>query len=382
MGQKEILQACVFSVEPTPIVLSGKPGGGKTSLATAIADTFGIPGVVLNPSTKGDGIFGTIPFIKAGSHGDRVTFPVHEWADFFAGGYGIIVIDELTTKPHLLPELTGLLLDGDIGSFRFPKMVRRVATMNPPECSVNGVPLPGPTANRMMHLEWKSFGHKQHAAYLRSKLAKRGEEESQTLDYHAMMKRVEDNWAPNYAKAVTLASKFHDQNDGKFLHNMPDPSDPKLSGPWPSDRTWDMATSFLASAFLHGLSEEDQEAGVAGLIGPDAASTWFAYQQEFAGMPTVEDFLSGKSDFKHNPHRLDKTAYLVEMASTTLSDTSTPDRVNKANFLWKFLDEVSGDSRDIVVVPAQTLVTSKLDTACPNSYPVIRKLHGILTMKA
>lgn len=333
-----------------PLYFIGEPGVAKSTFIRNFAKTVGVPCEVLSGAERGEGAFGVVPVPVKGT----LTYPAPDWTAAFAKR-GLVFLDEITSNPPIIQApCMGLLLDKRIGSHQLPGGVRVWAACNPPEMAANGYEIAPPLANRGGWLRWHPPSIEEHIAYM---LGQAGDADDSTVDCDAEELRVKAAWGGGYAKAVGLETGFlRAQADWK---NRFPKAAVQQSGPWPSDRTWDMATRALASAFVHGLSETDRDEFVSSFIGQEAYTAFATFMAE-QDLPNIARVLDGEEDFKHDRARLDRSAVVINSAVALVTPAHAEKRDDRAMALWKLLSGVGDSAMDIIVPAAQALVNSGL----------------------
>ena len=375
MNINAILKAVLFTPGPKgrwglPAIFEGEPGGGKTSQIENFGDRHGlytetIIGSIREPTDVGglarlfDDCFRLMP---AGWAVDMVTKHAH----------GIVFLDELNTNvPAMQAALLRLATDGAVGELKLPATVRILAAMNKTEDSANGWDLAPPLANRFGHFKWESPSWQAWSAWLLGAEGQEVEAESAA----AIEARVMKAWPEPFAKAKGLVTGFL-KAQPSLLHRMPKSGSPDQSRAWPSPRTWELATRALAGAEVLKLEQSDAEEMVTAFVGVGPAAELIQYQTA-ADLPDPSDVLDEKITFKHDPKRLDRTTAVLSSCAAIIAPDKAPRRKERAEVLWKYIEEVSRDAADVTVQAAGVLSTKGFITG-KAAYTALAKLQPIL----
>jgi hypothetical protein len=152
--------------------------------------------------------------------------------------------------------------------------------------------------------------------------------------------------------------------------------DANLAKAWPSRRSWEFATRAMASAEVQGLSDVDSEEFVAAFIGIGAAAEFSQYVRE-ADLPDPEELLDGKTNWKHDPRRLDLTMAVLGSCASLVQNKDAPKRKERAGKLWEIMAPIVKDAADVVVPAGRVLCKAHLSTL-PEARPVLAKIQPIL----
>lgn len=374
MSDLDILTAAIFCPGPQglaglPLLLISKPGAGKTSIVKAVAAKYGMSFKVLSPGLQGEGGFGVI--MVPGKDGYLHALPPAYAKELDDNPNGaIVLVDEVTTAPDMLqPPMLGLVADHRIGDHTFAPKVRVIGAANPPEFAANGHPLPAALANRFGHLAWNGPTVGQHIAYMAGSAATMGKGDTTEIE-----KRVAQKWPVAFAKACGLEAAFLTKCPD-YKHQCPKASDPKASGAWPSDRSWELATRALAAAFVHDLTEVDRDELVRSFIGAEAYKAWSMAMD--LDLPDPDKVLDGEVEFKHDPARLDLTAGVLASCSALVCNKNCEHRAKRAAKLWTILATI--DQEDLSVPFCAQLTNAGVNTlALKESAPVLSKINDVV----
>jgi MoxR-like ATPase len=359
----DILKAALFTPMSKdrwglPLLFWSNPGEGKTSVIEEVCADFGLPCTVLSPGEMGEGAFGVIPVPdKSGV----IKYPPPEWTLNHDDKGGVVIIDEMSsTPPALQPPLLGLLFARRIGGKTLSGRTRVIGAANPPEVAAGGFDLAPPVANRCGHINWSAPSPEEHGAYMMRGSTGGREDNTKQFDAEVEERRVLSTWPDAWAWAVGLETAWL-RRKPSAKNACPKANDPKASKAWPSDRSWENATRALAAARVHGLSEVSRDEFVASFIGSAHANEWFTFIQE-QDLPDPGDVLDGRSHFKHERARLDRTAAVIGSCVSLVSPLNAAKRDQRAVAMWSLVGELAQDKTltDVLVSPVHTLVKAKL----------------------
>jgi hypothetical protein len=375
MNTNAILKAVLFTPGPKgrwglPAIFEGEPGGGKTSVIENFGERHGlhtetIIGSIREPTDVGglarlfDDCFRLMP---AGWAIDMVNKHPH----------GIVFLDELNTNvPAMQAALLRLATDGAVGELKLPPTVRVLAAMNKTADSANGWDLAPPLANRFGHFAWESPSWQSWSAWLLGAEGQEVEVESAA----AIEARVLKAFPEPFAKAKGLVTGFL-KAQPSLLHRMPKSGSPDQSRAWPSPRTWELATRALAGAEVLKLTQTDSEELITAYVGVGPAAELIQYQTK-ADLPDPSDVLDEKVTFKHDPKRLDRTTAVLSACAAIIAPDKAPRRKERAEVLWRYIEEVAKDAADVTVQAAGVLSTKGFITG-KSAYAALAKLQPIL----
>jgi hypothetical protein len=245
----------------TPLV-SGKPGCGKTKSIEAFARNMQatlhtLVGSLLEPTDF------AIP--QVGVEGfTRLSPP--EWVHKLRQArQSVLFMDEVTQcSPAQQTPIMRIVAENRVGDDDLPDTLWKIAACNPPECAANGTELEPPLANRMMHLTWET----DYEGWERAM--------SNGMNFTApSFVPLPVDWEKCLGKNTGLVAAFHKHKPG-LLEAYPKER-ARVSGPWPSMRSWTNAS--IAMAALDAIDAEPvlRYRALAGCVGEEAAleyQTW------------------------------------------------------------------------------------------------------------
>jgi MoxR-like ATPase len=336
-----------------PLLLIGDPGIGKTSMARSEARDAGLASEVLVGSVCDPTDFGGIPAPPSDGTGfARYLLPewvkrVSEWADG-----GVLVLDELTcVPPAQQAAMLGLALDGALGGVRLDNRVRIIAACNPPEQAVGGGALPMPMANRFGHLWVQPASIDDWAAILR------GDAYGVPSDASVTEADVLAVWDAAYQQAQALVVTFLRRRP-ELRQRTPKPGSADAEGAWASLRSWEFAMRALAGARIHGLTDGERDALIAGFVGQAPALEFVTWLRD-ADLPDAADVLDGKVQWSPSPMRPDRTQAVLASCVAVVRNDKTSLKVERGRRLWNILAGLT-QTPDLVLEPA-TLLTGDRD---------------------
>jgi hypothetical protein len=295
-----------------PTILWGPPGVGKTAMILDLARDLGVPcetPMVLDPLDI------ALPVVVDGGHKLSPAESIRRIIALGEAG-GILFFDELTTKPPAVQAaILRTIQTGEIGDYRLPEQVWRVAAANPPEQAADGYALEPPMANRLLHLEFQ----------------------------------VDPEW---WAAWATTQSRSH-ARIAAFIQTRPGllfkyPQSRADAGrAWPSPRTWDMFGRLVD--FEKDPTDVIYQLAV-GTVGRGAAEEFLAWYQTL-DLPRPEEILADPEGAPI-PERGDQIhAVLTEVVYMT---TQHPSQHWKA--CWRYVVRVSEKRADAALPAVRTLV--------------------------
>lgn len=262
-----------------PVFLQGDAGIGKSSYirdyATATGREFYVARGVSQDRVEVAGLMVHDEEYQA------VDYVPQKWAKVLSEArLGLLLLGEFNLAPEDVQKAyMAVIQERAVGDFTLPSTVSIVLDGNHIENSAGASYLPGPVANRMMHLSWD----------LDTEAWKRG-----MLDgFAASRERFSDVVTPTQERVATEKSMvvtFIDQHEF-LLHSAPR-SAVQQSGPWPSPRSWDNVTRVLSH-----IDEQDTDArfmAVSGLVGEEVASKYITWRTEVAGF-SIPDLIRDPS---------------------------------------------------------------------------------------
>ncbi len=320
-----------------PVILWGPPGVGKTAIVGHIASRMRAE--LLCPHVRAPEDL-ALPVLEGGSVSIR---PIAEFRRAVElgeqGRPAIIFVDELSTLPPAVQAAILRFLDsGRVGEYQIPHSVWRVAAGNPPEQAAGGWDLAAPTANRLLHLEFRLDPMKWAAEF---------------PTYWGAAPVIPDIPSDIWARARALVSAFIRARPALLLQVPREES--QRGRAWPSPRSWDMASRVLAAAELEGLPSDGVLELVSGAVGEGAALEFLNWLRAL-DLPDPEEILSGPERFQL-PERGDKAfAVLAAVVAAAVSNL-TPERWVAA---WRVLARAADQGApDVAAAAARGLAAAR-----------------------
>jgi MoxR-like ATPase len=137
-----------------PVLYTGHPGIGKTSMLEAAFASLGLECETIIASLREPSDFAGIPFPQ-----DGVTKMLAPWWAYrLSQKRGALLLDEINTAaPSVQAALLRVCLDKIVGDTALHPDTAIVAAMNPADTAAGGWDLAPPLANRFMHIAADTF---------------------------------------------------------------------------------------------------------------------------------------------------------------------------------------------------------------------------------
>lgn len=336
---KKTIEKCLGA--DIPILLWGAPGTGKTAYIKSLVEKNGatletLIGATLDPTD----VVG-FPVVV----GDRAVFAPPAWAiclrDAVAAGRpAYLFLDEFSCAPPAVQApLLRVVNERFCGEVSLAG-VKIIAAANHSDYAADGGSLAGATSNRWAHVEW-------------------------IPDLSTWEQGEVSGWGKSrpriFGEAAAKIAAYLRKSPKNFLL-PPDPSSEKISGAWPSPRSWSMAVRLLAIS-----REEETEEILTATVGPDCAHEGAEYFSSL-DLPAAEELLAGKP----LPQRGDRAA--CALSCLVAHVLASKNREELAVQAWKIL----GLARpDLVLVAARTLLAALPNVAAPEAVSLGQKIIGV-----
>jgi hypothetical protein len=349
MGDEAILRASLFTPGPRgrwgqPMRIVGQPGTAKTDIIRQVANKSGLPVVVVLASLRDPTDFLGLPVARPDG---SVGYAPPDWAvEVAAAGRAVVFFDEINTaSPAVQAALLRVVLDRVVGSFQLPPGVRILAAQNGVDEAAGGYDVAMPLANRFGTLaDWSGPTTEAWCSWLLGESLTDGASEVAD-DASQIESRVLSTWTEAYSTAAAVVSTFMTRKPS-LLHSQPPAGSPQASLPWPSRRTWAMATRALAASRIHTLTETDTDRYVGSFVGLAAVSELRSFMANL-DLPDPAALLDGKIVWKHDKDRLDRTMAVLSSCAGILIPKDAPRRQERAVAFWSIVREVAKKSADV-----------------------------------
>jgi len=332
-----------------PALFWGPPGVGKSSVIRSFCRKQGYECITIIASYREPQDFGGLPVIdqKGIRVGDRdyvvARLAPPDWAVKAATSDrpAVAFIDEITcTPPAVQAPLLRVVNELVVGEFQLPpERVAVIAAANPPEQAAGGWDLAPPLANRFAHFQfnldradWAERFPTYWGAPPEIKFA------GEVLD------------AEKWARSRSLVAAYINARQLALLR-VPDEAS-NASRAWPSPRSWDAASRFMAIA---GDDADEVIEMVSGCIGP-ADTTEFATWLKQMDLPDPEEILKNPKGYTF-PERGDHTYAVLASVAAAVANRNTPERWEKG---WDVIASAADQAKtDLAVMAARVLATNQ-----------------------
>jgi len=335
----------------------GDPGTAKTDIVSQVATRAGFGVKVVLASLRDPTDFLGLPVARGdGSMG----YAPPDWVvEVARHPYTVVFFDEINTcSPATQAALLRVVLDRVVGDFALPPTVRILAAQNGVDDSAGGYDLAVPLANRFGTLaDWKGPPVDEWTSWLVGAGTLSAEVRSAS-DPEAEQDRVSAAWHAEYARAAGTVGAFVSSKPS-MLHARPPSGSPQASMPWPSRRTWSMATRALAASKIYSLTDNEADRYVGSFVG-DAAVVELRSFTASLDLPNPADLLDGRVDFKPDNKRMDRTMAVLSSCAAVVVPKDATRRIERAAVLWSIVRRVALDCKMADVAwPTVRLICSK-----------------------
>jgi len=325
-----------------PVILWDEPGTGKTAVVESMFADAGYHVETIIASHRDPSEMNGLPFVFE----NTVRQAPSEWVERVnATDKAVVFLDETTTAaPAVQAATLRMINERWVGDVRLGDHVRFVLAANPPECAAGGFELSAPTANRMLHLNWKGVGVDDFAHALVNGF--------DTITPSFDNEGITEVSAERAATRASLVGAYLMRNPAA-LHALPD--DPAAAGKaWPSRRTWHMLARIMGY-----LPDEDTEAvmtAATGCVG-EGVGMEFAVWVGNADLPNPREVMADPSIYDFTDPRLDRTFVLLTSVGAVAASDSTKDTWLAA---WDVLGAAAQAGRvDLAAGTARTLMAQR-----------------------
>ena len=380
MEFKDFVQLVAIGLQAQiPMHITGFPGVGKTEFTKSLEAGFTRAGIkskviVLIGSIREPQDFGGFPV----STPDGVRLLPMAWArDAMRlaedGTMVIVFLDELTTVPPTTQAaMLRLLTENVCGELALPNYepgkggVVYLCASNAVEWAAGGQDLQPPMANRLWHGEFP-MDHETWCDMMVSDFPAPGELPLLPPDY---LRRE------HHRQRALIAAYVRATGRDAWLAPPADPA--KRSGPWPSGRTWYLASRLLAAIeTVSPGNRQLQGLALSGLVG-DEALRFLEYCDKL-DLPDAEEVLKNPRSFVL-PDRVDRAYAMCSMLVGAVLKDNTPERWEAAMIALGVASKTNGD---LAASAARTLCDKrnrpgdhlKLPSECRPFYELMQVAH-------
>jgi hypothetical protein len=228
------------------------------------------------------------------------------------------------------------------GRVELPDTCWIVLASNPVGTSAGTFLLSAAMANRMLHVEWKVNADQWVEGMISG---------WDDMDVTA----IPDDWRNELLRARTDVASFIGVNKQNLL-NQPDDNN-NANGAWPSPRTWEMFSEYLAVSYAMGFGQEEILQFGSGVLGAGTALefiNWF----ENKDLKRPEDYLA-------NPEKIDLPERSDQMFATLnslVAHVTNLDPLPKKDWksVWIVLGRAAeANKADFAALPAKILIKAK-----------------------
>ena len=332
------LRAVSIGIQANEAVLvMGQPGGGKTATIVAICRELGRHCEVITPSNREPADIGGYPYPDLERKIMRF-LPPEFAARLVEAKNGVLFIDEMTNLPRSLQAVClRLILDKVAGDVPLPITTAVIAAANPPESAAEGHDLSAPLANRLCHLTWDlpvaDWADAAIAGFP-----------------NPSVPRLPTSW-PDRIPLSTASVAAYLRHRPQAANVMPVDTS-KRGEPWPSYRTWTVASRLAAAAQSAGDGDAEMLL-IGGCVGPGHAAEYLTWRRSL-DLPDPEWLLAHPSKFELPKRGDQQFAVLAAVASATL-DKLTKERWAAA---WDIMGSAASQgAKDIAAVAVRALGT-------------------------
>jgi hypothetical protein len=326
MEFKQFVQLIAIGLQArVPMHMTGFPGVGKTEFTRSLEAGFTRAGLkcrvfILVGSIREPQDFGGFPV----STPDGVRLLPMAWAReaqrLAEDGFLVVVfLDELTTvPPSTQAAMLRLLTENVCGELALPNYVPGkggvvyLCASNAVEWAAGGQEIQPPMANRLWHGEFP-MDHDTWADMMVSDFPAPSDLPILPADF---LERF------HHGQRATIAAYVKAAGHSAWLSPPDDAA--RRSGPWPSGRTWYLASRLLAAIeSVAPANRALQGAALAGLVGDQALP--FLEYQETLNLPDPEDILKSPRTFQL-PERVDRAYAICYSLAGVVINHNTPQR--------------------------------------------------------
>ncbi len=371
-----------------PLHVLGRPGGGKTSGIEALAKRCGLDCVTISLNTRSPEDVGGYSVTNKTRTG-MIKLPDSYVDQVNSSRRCVLVFDEFSIDEERQGAALRVISDRMAGEVRLKNSVRTVAISNPSWCAATPHEMSLPMANRFGHYHWVGFNDDERDEYFENLAL--GIEPDQLIDPDEHEARVMKEFPAAMLRAYSLWNRFRKAfpqykewtplgvgaNDSESAQGDAD----ELR--WLSERSGEMITRALASAYVHKLSETETEAFLQYFMPPSVANKFRTFRRDLDVEPASE-YLNGNVEFAIN-RKIDRTHVILDSCvGAVLSAHAQGDEDLTLEWgakLYEMLGEVGEHEfagREFIVRAVKRLVKAGVDdTLIIEAEPVLDSLTGV-----
>jgi MoxR-like ATPase len=285
--------AAIAAQANIPVILWGPPGIGKTEWIIALGEVMGVRPdegleIVLG-STKDPADIAGILMPTGETRPPKWASDIRKRSE--AGKRSLLFLDEFSLMTPLVQgaflrvvrdKVAGETSLEGTGAKRCGDCVAIIAAANRPEQTAGAIPLPPPSANRLIHIDWPDPDPRVWIKGL-------------VLGWESLRPDLSQVKLPkNWRRSKEAQSARQDIADfmvalgDEALSAMPKGGQEHYA--WPSPRSWDNAALALGAARAVGASQDVQYTLVSGAVGEAQATQFLAYTTQ-KDLPDPEEIL-------------------------------------------------------------------------------------------
>lgn len=222
-----------------------------------------------------------------------------------------------------------------------------VCAMNPPDIAANGQDMTAPESNRFFWINWE-LSNKEWFDWL---IGGQGAVSAIPI--------LPNDWKKTHLpKTRSLVMSFLKRNP-KLVHVMP--AADKMTGPWPSHRSWTNAASMFAAVLACGydMASDHVHAALSGCVGEGAALEFFTWVKDM-DLPDPELLLKDPANaMKLIPERHDRAMACLESVASAAVEAGHKDLDKRWMAAWEVLKPVLATHQDRVMQAAMILASKR-----------------------
>lgn len=341
-----------------PVLLTGAPGVGKTSIIRALCERLGWPIETVIASICEPSDLGGLPVI----HNGGVRRIPAEWAVKLAHACksntpGVMFFDELgSSAPANQAGVLRISQERVVGDMPLPFSVRFIAASNPVDQAAGGWDLSAPLANRLCHLRW----------VMDSDVWVKGMQS----DFPApALTNIDPKWEAQLPTMRSLISSFIKAQPQRLVDVPKD--DSQKGHAWPSPRTWHMGSRLLACA-NHQPAAVKAEL-LSGCVGDGQAVEYFGWLDRL-DLPDARETLLNPGKYYRKP-KADEEHRAYAILSAAISVAQQESGREMYGLGWELLAHAARWNPDVVM----SFVPALIDMRPKNKkWPIPKAAHDFM----